>query len=357
MTDELLAYLLDDLPPRRREEVELKIQSDPQWRREYERLRECFDASQQEVDLECVDQPPADLAQRTCKLVDSGEFAAPNLSSGAAMSDDAAPASSHRSRWSLADVTVAVGVLLVLFGLLSPALRSDRDRSRREQCAKKLLRVGTWLHEAAELHGGLLPAVQADEPMGKMAWLLSEQSGMPVEQAYSAFFCPNSPLADAIAKGDVKLRVKGWPEMRNADGESRRLVILFLGEMYAFQAGQLDKRGSVRPLRLTLSTYRPIASHAPTITVDGRVNFDPQGCRNQMIFQDMHIGPYQPIGALEGDDPFLNDNGEHAASDREDDVTLLRGNVTPFGPRREFRLEVVPDEADSDKVAPDVPQP
>lgn len=337
MTDDLLAYLLDDLPPQRRQEVELKIQSDPQWRSEYERLRECFDESQQELDADCVDQPPADLAQRTCQLVDSGHFAALGACGGAAMSDVPEGTASRRSRWSMADLTIAAGVLLVLFGLFSPALLGSRESSRQQLCNHNLRGVATLCLERAELQGGHVPPVQPDEPMGKLAWSLTGGSGKSFENSYSRFFCPNSPLANALADGKIKLRIVNWPEVSDADGESRKFVVHFLSDMYAFQSGHLDKRGSIRPVRLTLSTFKPLASHAPIITRDGAVQPNPSGCGGRMVFEDCHVGLYSPVGPLAGDDPFLNDNGEHAASDRENDVILLRGNVTPIGVRREFR--------------------
>jgi anti-sigma factor RsiW len=45
MTDDLIAYLMDDLSPERRAEVDAKLESDVVWRWELDRLRECMVAS------------------------------------------------------------------------------------------------------------------------------------------------------------------------------------------------------------------------------------------------------------------------------------------------------------------------
>ena len=68
MTDELVAYLLDDLCPERRAEVERRLGHDAEWQREFERLKECF--AETGDPAKCADEPPQDLVTRTCCMVE-----------------------------------------------------------------------------------------------------------------------------------------------------------------------------------------------------------------------------------------------------------------------------------------------
>jgi len=60
MTEELFAYLMDDLPSDRRAEVEAKLAADPAWQNELKRLQECLAAN--EDPCHCLEEPPANLA-------------------------------------------------------------------------------------------------------------------------------------------------------------------------------------------------------------------------------------------------------------------------------------------------------
>ena len=42
MTEQLLAYLLDDLSPADRDAVESRLAADEVWRQEFERLKDCL---------------------------------------------------------------------------------------------------------------------------------------------------------------------------------------------------------------------------------------------------------------------------------------------------------------------------
>src|SRR5688572_20298550 len=76
MTDELVAYLMDDLPPERRAAVEEKLATDFEWQREKKRLEECLAACGDPC--KCAEEPPQDLVEKTCTLVESsGNHPAP----------------------------------------------------------------------------------------------------------------------------------------------------------------------------------------------------------------------------------------------------------------------------------------
>jgi hypothetical protein len=231
----------------------------------------------------------------------------------------------------MADVMIAAGVVLVLFGLLSPLLLRERNDSREYVCKEHLRRFATLATEIAENRAGFLPVGNADEPNGVYPWLISSILDIPLEEVLPKLFCPNSQFIDDIADGNVTVVVKRWRNDLNADGEPPQVVVYYLGELYAYQPGFVDKRGSVRPRRYTYATRRPLAGHPPTLTADGQIILPEGGCKQNMVFEDCHVEDYLRMRALTDDHPYLNDNGDHAASHREEDSIVLRGDLTPGG--------------------------
>ena len=137
MTDELVAYLLDDMCPERRAEIEQRLQSDRAWQRELERLKDCLAATGDPA--KCIEDPPRDLVHRTCCYVTqvdnvhgSVDVPAPVAGRAAVVAAPALPAAT--TSLSLADVAVGGGVLLLVGMLVVPALRESRDATRRLAC-------------------------------------------------------------------------------------------------------------------------------------------------------------------------------------------------------------------------------
>ena len=68
--------------------------------------------------------------------------------------------------WSLADLTVAGGVMLAVSMLIFPALRNSRDGTRRQVCQNNQRQMWVLVTNFAQDHGGLYPWVGPNEPAG-----------------------------------------------------------------------------------------------------------------------------------------------------------------------------------------------
>src|SRR5689334_3178886 len=132
MREQLIRYLLGELDTDERKQLRAQLRESPELRRELAQLRECFEATQEDL-FDEEPQAPRGLAERTAEWVaNSDEYdLAADASRPARLSASTADATSGVLGWNLADLTVAGGVILAVCMLVFPALRDSRDGTRR----------------------------------------------------------------------------------------------------------------------------------------------------------------------------------------------------------------------------------
>jgi hypothetical protein len=327
MTDELVAYLLDDLCPQRRAEVERRLESDAEWQREFDRLKECF--AECGDPCKCVDEPPRDLVTRTCCMVEKVERR-PSSAGGVAMTA-AAVAGSRASSWSFTDMAVAGGVVLTLGMLMAPSLRESRDAARRLACQDNLRVLGSGLYDYQEKHGHWLPPIGPRQSVSLFAVALADHVGMDRAELTWRLVCPDSIEADQIASGERVPRIPAYAEFANASPEQLVRLNEQLPVSYAYRAGYEDERGGYHQPKYTGAADELMMSDAPAISSTGVRSQNHVGGQNvltQQVGVDFRTN-CQLASRL--DNIFLNARGEHAAGCDKDDVVLMRGNSTPDG--------------------------
>jgi hypothetical protein len=346
MTDELVAYLLDDLCPQRRAEVERRLETDAAWRRECERLRECLAASGGDPS-QChsagdLDEPPRDLVKKTCCLVEESGVH-PQLTSVSAAAFAAAPAGEcSRGSWSFSDFAVGGGVMLALSMLMFPALRESRDAARGLVCQDNLKSLGAALFDYQETHQHQLPQVLPGESAGVYAVRLA-QSGVanPAELARWRM-CPDSDFAEEVDAGRATTDIPTPEQINAADRKQSKQFIAWMGGSYAFILGYRDPAGRYQQLRFTMDPNVPMMADAPRIVRLGVRSASHGGCGQYVLYQDLHV-PYRANSDLGAnlDNIFLNLEGKHAAGCEKSDVVLCNSPFGPDGPVTKLRLVTV----------------
>jgi hypothetical protein len=325
MTDELVAYLLDDLCPERRAEVERRLQSDAAWRGELERLRECLAATGDPA--RCVDEPPRDLVRKTCCFVE--RVGAAPASVGLT---PAAARSCSGSNWSLADVTVGGGVLLTLGMLMLPAMRESRDAARRAVCENNLRVLSSALFDYQTEHAHRLPRVAPGESSGEFVLELVESGVISREALADALVCPDSKLADDRFAGRANWHIPLRQELDAAQGDERRQLVVWLGGTYAYRSGYFDPDGTYRQVQYTGDTNEPVMADAPRISSSGVRSANHGGCGQYVMYQG-HCVRFRANSdlAADVDNIYLNQDGEHAAGLDRWDVVLIKSGYGPAG--------------------------
>jgi hypothetical protein len=332
MTDELVAYLLDDLCPERRAEVERRLANDPAWQREFERLKECFASSDDPA--KCVEEPPQDLVTRTCRCVQTIEEARRNQKrrSLAAVGFSSPLAVGGSSHWSMADLTVAGGVLAVLGMLMLPALRESRDASRRITCQNNLQTLASGMFNFQDSHGGWLPTVAPDQPAGLYSVALAEDVGLDRSELAHLLVCPESELAEKISRGETVVYIPTYAELARLEGQERARLIRGLGGIYAYRVGYRDKQGAYRQVRYTGALEEPMLTDPPRLASIRVRSGNHDGCAQNVAYQGLCTKLRYNCDLAASLDPiFLNYDGEHAAGCGRRDVVMLRGDAFPAG--------------------------
>lgn len=329
MTDELLAYLLDDLSPAQRAAVEDRLCEDPAWRREYQRLRDCLATTNDP--RSCVEEPPCDLLKRTCGLVERAESTPPLRLPGVATLSAAGEPAVAGSRWSLTDCTVCAGVVGVLAMLMLPAMRESRDAARRQVCQARLGALGALLYKYQENHGKQLPAVNPGEPAGIFAVELMERAGVPRDEVELMVTCPNSEEAMRRFTGGPAPHIPTRAELAAAKGPARIILVRTMGGSTAYRLGRYDQRHEyVRP-RFTGGSDEPMCSDAPSVSRSGVYSVNHVGGHN-VLDQSLRVTFLTDVFWAADKNIFLNFAGRPAAGEDDRDVVLARSDHGPDGP-------------------------
>jgi hypothetical protein len=333
MTDELVAYLLDDLCPERRAEVERRLASDPAWQREFDRLKECFASNDDPA--KCLDEPPQDLVTRTCRCVQTSDEARRHPKErGTAVAAFSSPLAlgGGGSHWSVADMAVAGGVLAVLGMLMLPALRESRDASRRITCQNNLNTLAAGLFDFQDNHGGWLPTSSPDQPAGLYSVALAEKGGLDRGELSHLLVCPESELADKISRGETVVYIPTNAELARLEGAQRARLIRNLGGIYAYRVGYRDKQSAYRQVKYTGDSAEPMLTDPPLLGAIDVRSGNHEGCAQNVAYQGMCTKlRYNCELAASRDPIFLNDDGEHAAGCDQNDIVMLRGDAFPAG--------------------------
>jgi hypothetical protein len=344
MTDELVAYLLDDLCPERRVVVEQRLQNDAAWQQEFERLKECF-ASCGDAAVgaaKCVDggdpvaatdtvEPPQDLVHKTCCYVERacGCHGPGAATSAATLPPGGTGSGSRASSWSIADFVVGGGVLAVLGMLMLPALQESRGAARRMTCENNLKTLGAGLYSYQENHGHWLPTVGPGQTGAQYVAALAKHSGYTPEELAPLLMCPESPEAQRAAELKATVRIPSYEELASTFDNRRVPKSQPWGGNYAYAVGYRDERGEYHYLKYKGSENRPMLADPPQLSPFG-VRSGSHGGRGQNVL-DQGLGvKFRTNCELAGDvdNMYLNENLEHDAGCGDDDTVLIRCDKT-----------------------------
>jgi len=328
MRDELLGYLLNDLSAEQRSRVEARLESDPIWQHELNRLRQCMKAY--EVDPEAC--PPEDLVNRTCSFVQKAVENVPDASTTpqvapASLTESQDPSSSRR-RWSRADIAVGGGIFLALVMLALPALSESREAARRLRCQNNLRDLGAALGDYAEQLGGQLPKIRPGENAGVFVIELADRGLLTRAELQELLVCPSTPLADDVFAGRVVMRVPTRDELATASETVRQQYRKRMSGSFAYRIGYVNAAGEYHRVKFDRSGRAPLLADAPSFSVAGFQSANHGGCGQNILYQDLSARYRRQCVSNDCEDHmFLNANDQHAPGRHRQDVVLLRSEV------------------------------
>jgi len=361
MRDLLLGYLLDALEPDEKRELERRLSTDPELRRDLELLRrslEPLDGTSSLID------PPAGLARRTCDWIASlsGELAPisdadrafprernpedaagvpdsptdrvlglrsgrdkldprPAISARFVASQPLEPAAHAARRWSLADATVTAGIFVAASLLFFPVLASMRYQSRVTACREKMHRVGIALIDYSRLHGDVFPEVPQAGPLGHAGIYAPRLQQAHLLNAVSDVICPGQSTTDFD-------HIPTIDELEHADSAALDKLTKTMGGSYGYALGYVEN-GQYRFARNRNRATFALLADAPKDHALGSLN---HGCGGQNVFfEDGHATFLNCCKRRElGDDLFANHAGFVGAGIGPDDVVVAASAAAPL---------------------------
>ena len=323
MRDDLVGYLVGALDASEHDELKQRLDSDEKLRQQLKLVDRGLQPLRWDAGTQ---EPPADLAARTCDLIDRHvEDNKVERASGGAMSAAGREEWADRNRnWTMADFVVAAGVCLAAACLFFPALSSSRHHQRMVACQNKLRDVGLALTDySMSDRQGMFPVIPAKGKMGVAGmYAPTLMDGGFVDNA-DVFYCP------AKSNNTIVLKIPKINEVLSAEPED--LVSLYnnMGGDYAYNLGFVEN-GKLQGVRNRNRRFYPILADEPLeLLADSVVTGHGRG--QNLFFEDGHVEfvMTRTRPKLKSDDLFLNDHGLKQAGLHANDAVLGTSSVRP----------------------------
>jgi hypothetical protein len=330
MREVLIRYLLGELDEIEQRALQQRLAASPELRRELAHLRTCFAASCHGEELSAA--PPRGLAERTSERVagvHSDHDEAMSLATGQPISAPTDPPAGALG-WSLADLTVAGGVMLAVSMLLFPALRDSRDKTRRHVCQDNQRQLWVLAADYAQGHPRrFVPQVMPNENAGIFTVRLVEKGYITADELALLLFCPGAPLADEVRSGHFAIQVPTAAQLAAmSDGElaqARAKMSPFIAYRFPYRVGP-----NYYYIRDDRQPFSPLFSDTSGAEQDGMMSPNHGGSIVQVTYQDGSLRSLRSC-TLPGlnDDLFRNSLGLVAAGLGRQDSVLGRSEATP----------------------------
>lgn len=311
MHEELLGYLLGALEPEEERNLEARLETDADLRRELEELRrllaegpaEAWDAS----DTCELTDPPVDLARRTISSVDAVRCVPPPLV------PEFAAGETPRG-WRRSDAVTMIGCSVAALVLLMPMLALSRQRAQVAACRARMHEVGRALIEYSRNHGGRFPEMT---PSGPLA-----HAGVYVVRLRETGYLPNTTAAFCPAMHNdepTETRLPSWLELAAANDAEVEARFASLSGMYGYTLGYVEEGRYHSPRNQDRSR---VAVLGDTPSADGR-RASGHGCGRNVWFEDGHAEFLNACRLhVGGDALYENRHGFVGAGIGHDDVVI-----------------------------------
>lgn len=318
MREDLIAYALGELDDDDRRRVEQALADDPELAEELAHVRRCL--GEQE---DCEEaRLPRGLADRTLAGCLDPEPADTRPSTALGISAAA-------GFMSPVDMTVAVGILITIGCLLTPALYSSRNTAQERTCVNNLRSVGQLMQLYTQNHNSYYPLVRPYEHVGVFASRLREADYMPTTDFDQLFVCPASPLAEHLASEGRDYHVPSLGELRIAGGRLLTELQRTSSGSYGYQPGYY-RYHHYQPARDYDNVLVPVMADAPSMMSNYRRPANHNGQNVNVLFQDGCVHSLaSPEVPRVNDHLFFNNDGEPILGNQWNDAVILPSHVVP----------------------------
>lgn len=313
LREQLLGHLLGALEDSEQEVIEARLKRDPQLRREWSLVRKRLEPLEA---ARCDFDPPAGLAERTCRLVAlQAKSARPAGVHRRPMTPEAGgPSWVGRVRW--LDVAMAAGIVLAASLLIFPAIQNSRFQAQLAACQHNLRELGVAMKQYSRQHGNYFPRIPIHGKASVAGVYGPMLLGDNLLSDVKWVVCPGSKLA-----GQDRFSIPSLEEIQSASEEELDQLRQRMGGSYGYCLGYIVGGRYQGTKDLNRSQFA-LMSDAPG-NLPGYQSLNHGGRGQNVLFEDGRVQfltsskPYE-----EADDFFANDLGLVAAGVHPNDSVI-----------------------------------
>lgn len=317
----LVGFVMNCLDGEEKTGFEQRLAADPALARQANLLREALTG----LDRDPV-QPPRNLAQRAiAKVAQAREADSVTIMRLPKAPPITRPAWSW-STWKIADLFVAGGVLAIAGMVAFPTIRQAWQVQRELSCSNNLRTIGVGLNDIASKNKGAYPKVGgfgSEDVAANYALVLKEHGLFPDGNHP---FCAEAPPGKLPSRAEMD-------RLARQDPDKFHRVMRTVSASYNYSLGHRDENGNlVPPHRKHGDNFPLLADRAPrTLGVVNPIGNSPNhGGRGQNILLAGGNVRFVPTRHTpDGDDIYLNQNGQPRAGIHANDSSLGDGDHHP----------------------------
>ncbi len=319
MRENLLGYLLGALEDDERRQIESQLEVNAQLQDELIQLRLQLNVLVDDCDVD----PPIDLAERTCRLVEeqrTQQGVSPLRPVKRTSSAVDATGRTPHHRWNLADLIVTAGVFLATAMLFFPAILNSRYQAQRTICENNLCQLGVALLDYNQRNTHL-PHV-AEE--GKLAFAgvyttkLKDAELLPKREIV---LCPGDPQLEQ----HLDLHIATEEELLRASGLKLREMQDTNGGSFGYALGYVDANGRYRPVRAQGRNNVYLVADHPNPQSTGNIQWNHIGQGQNLLSEGGHVR----FTVNCDDGLFVSDRQRVEAGRHEQDTVIAGSSANP----------------------------
>jgi hypothetical protein len=228
-------------------------------------------------------------------------------------------------RWHFTPVELAVtaGALLILAGVLFPAIAHTRHQSRITHCQDNLRQIGTSLIAYSELNHGRFVDIPRSGPLsvaGIVAPMLKENGLLENDLLFS---CPGV----AASSDQPPVRIPTIEAIQTAVGEQLLWLQRTMSGHYGYSLGYQSEDGYQAPTNQGRSNS-VIVADTPSVGSNSRLSRNHDGKGQNLLFEDGRV-QFCPTEWIGEDSISVNDCNIVAPGCHPYDNVIARSHVSP----------------------------
>jgi hypothetical protein len=228
----------------------------------------------------------------------------------------------RRSSFSSGDIAVTAAALLILAGVLLPAITYTRNQTRLTHCQNNLREVGIRLIAYSELNQGRFVEIPKDGKLGVAGAVapILKTNGLLENDAW--FSCPGI----AAVSDQPPVRIPTVGSIQAAIGDQLLRLQRSMSGHYGYTLGYLTNEGYQPPINMARS-YVVLMSDAPSVGSSSRVSQNHGGSGQNLLLEDGHVRYL--LGEIYGEGSiFVNDYNLVAPGCRPDDNVIAPSHIS-----------------------------